>query len=400
MPSLTSARRWAGALIAGALLAGPVEASLFVEIRSPSPTTPIFDEVEILAIVLSADPVERGEFFLDAHHVGTVTSPPYRLVVDVGPENVHREFRVVAHTVTGESASAQVETVPLQIDLVHDATLQQLYVTVEDRAGRRVLDLPREAFSVTDMGRRQEIVSFERGDVPLTAALLVDASLSMRGEPLRKALRGAGVFLERMKPLDEAMLLLFSDRIVRATPFHGDATVLTSHLQGVEAESGTALNDHIYLALNRLEEHQGRRVAILLTDGIDVESTLRTEELVFLARRSQAMLYWLQLDRELAPTRIRHSSAWRTEEEHRREYRDLERLVEASGGRILPIESLDGVGPALEEIMSELRAQYVLGYYPAVQEGRGTWHPVRVSVSGGGLFGGLRVRTTQGYLEF
>ena len=48
---------------------------------------------------------------------------------------------------------------------------------------------------------------FARGDVPLTAVLLIDSSVSMKGERLASGLQGAEAFVASMRPLDEAMLM-------------------------------------------------------------------------------------------------------------------------------------------------------------------------------------------------
>ena len=61
---------------------------------------------------------------------------------------------------------------------------------------------------------RQEIVTFERGDVPFTAVLLIDASRSMRGSKLRTALSGAHDFMRGAREYDEVKLLAFSYNFV------------------------------------------------------------------------------------------------------------------------------------------------------------------------------------------
>ena len=53
-----------------------------------------------------------------------------------------------------------------------------------------------------------------------------------------------------MKRLDEAKLLLFSDRVLMETPFTSAPSILTLALPDVHAGGGTALNDALYLALD------------------------------------------------------------------------------------------------------------------------------------------------------
>ena len=392
---LTRRPRLRIALALAALAPALPAAAIDVFITSPKPAEGVFGEVQVVAEVLSAEPVRDLVLRLDGLEVGRRTQPPWRWTVDVGQGNVPHTFEVTARAVSGESASAVVVTRTITVDMQLDLELQQLYVTVT-RGGRRVLDLPRGSFEVLDEGQRQQIVTFERGDVPLTAALLVDTSLSMHGERLRTALEGAQTFVRNMRELDEASLMLFSDRLLHMTPFTGDSEVVARGLAGVEADGGTALNDFLYAALKRLDAQQGRRVVILLSDGTDIESVLSIEDVLWKARRSQALVYWIRLrDSEVGQV-VGRTSAWRDTVGHERELRGLGRLVGESGGRVIELTRIAEAPAAFREILSELREQYVIGYYPSENRNDGQWHRVRVRASGFGL----DVRAREGYVDY
>ena len=176
-------------LLVLACFAAPVWAEpIEVWIEKPRSTKFVFGEVNFEALVKSAAAVAAVEFFLDDQKVAEFVNPPYRLLVDVGFDNVEHHFRVVARDVEGESASSVMVTSALQVDEIVEVELQQLYVTVTE-GGQRVLDLDRDDFRITDEGKHQELVTFERGDVPITASLILDSSLSMeKGERLAAAL--------------------------------------------------------------------------------------------------------------------------------------------------------------------------------------------------------------------
>lgn len=380
------------ALVATALPAAAID----VFITDPKPREGVFGEVEVVAEVLSAVPVERVEFLVDERVVEVKREPPWTVSVDVGQDNVPHTFEVLAYDRDGAEARAKVVTRTIAVDLAMDLELQQLYVTVT-KGGQRVLDLPRESFTVLDEGRPQEMVTFERGDVPLTAALLVDTSISMEGDRLRAALQGAQAFVTGMRELDEASLMLFSDRLIHATPFSADPAVVGARLSGIQAAGGTALNDHLYAALKTLEARQGRRVVILLSDGTDIESVLSIEDVLWKARRSQALVYWIRLrDREAGAPVVSRSSAWRDMEGHASELRGLGQLVVESGGRVVEIGRIADATAAFRDVLSELRAQYVIGYYPSRNQNDGSWHEVDVKVDGFGL----NVRAREGYVDF
>lgn len=375
------------------LWTAPSEGAPSVRIVTPLPNQPLFGEVEIRAEVTGAR-VSRVEFYVDSLRVGVAEAPPWRIVVDMGQQNAEHSVEVVAYGPSGVIGSAGLRALPLQIDDEIEVGLQQLYVVI-DRGGQRANDLVREDFTILDDGVPQEIITFERGEIPFTAVLLVDSSTSMTGR-LRTAVDGAKAFVGGMKRLDEAKMILFSDRVLLETPFTSVPSILTLGLAGVQPQGGTALNDALYLGLKRLEGRQGRKVAVLVSDGVDIESVLTMEQVQKIARQSQAVLYWLRLrrlDEALPKTEI--FSAWRDGEGHRRELELLKSTVLESGGRIETLDNLEQIQTALQALLKELREQYVLGYYPSQSKGRGTWHDLELKVRGEGL----QVRTQEGYLE-
>lgn len=370
------------------------EAKIEVIIAKPSFLKPVFGEVEFLAEIYTGEAIERVEFFVDGERVGEVREAPFSLRVDVGQDNFEHTFRAVAHGVRGTTGVGELVTPKLKVDEAIDLPLQQLYVTVTE-GEERVLNLDRPAFRVTDDGKDQALVTFEKGEIPLTAVLLIDVSESMRGQRLRAAVNGASAFIEEMRPLDQAMVLLFSDRVIRATQFSSDKATLLAALDGVDAAGGTALNDHLYTALNYLDSVQGRRVVVVLSDGIDLLSALRMDEVLWRARRSQALLYWIHLSGGTLET-PQVASSWRNADSNAQEFDLLGKTVEESGGRLEMLSSLDDLEPAYRGILQELREQYVLGYYPTALRKDGSWRPVRVRVDRGGV----RVRTREGYLDY
>ena len=381
------------------LLAAPARAALEVSIVSPPPGQPLFGEVEIVAAVRGGR-AQRVEIYFDRVRVGVLEKPPWRIVVDAGQENAEHHIEVVAFDAAGASASARLTTAPLQVDEEIDVQLHQLFVNL-DAGGRPVAGLTRDDFTILDEGVEQKMITFERGDIPFNATLLLDASTSMRGERLQRALDGARSFVRSMSRLDEAKLVLFSDHILLETPFTNIPSILTLGLGEVEARGGTALNDALYLGVKRLDGKLGRKVVVLLSDGVDIESVLSMERVRAVVRQSQAAVYWLRVPREEenqekeGPLQLLYS-AWRDAEGHRKEMDELRSTVLESGGRIETIARMGDVQGALARILQELRDQYVLGYYPSVHNGRGTWHRVELRVRGAG---GAKVRVQEGYVE-
>ena len=388
------------ALAVAALAALPPAAGqsrIQVAILEPGPFDPVSGEVRVVMDVEAAEPISRLQLFVDGRLVAELTEPPWEVTLDLGPENEEHFFRAVAHAASGARGEMSLQTPAIEVDEVLELPLQQLYVTVS-RGGDRVTGLSREEFRVVDDGSVQELVTFEGGDAPLTAVLLVDSSQSMQGDRLQAAIRGAQAFTAGMRELDEAMAILFGDQLVRATPFTDDPTELRSSLDGAEAGGGTALTDHLYAAFKILDGRQGRRVVVALSDGFDVYSALRMRDVLWKAQRSQAIVYWIQLqDRTVAGGEPGlYTSAWRDAETNQGEYETLRRLVLESGGRIETIDRIEDVERAFQSILAELRDQYVLGYYPTDLRHDGSWRQVEVRVQG---FGNS-VRVREGYVDF
>jgi len=372
------------------LLAGAASAQVAVHILSPSSDQPIFGPLDVKVGVQAREPIDRVEVFVNGKLMGFSKTPPYRVRIDVGDDNVRREFRAVAYTRSGATGADTLVTNPVQIMDELDLKLRALFVTVT-RDGERTLNLDQGDFQIFDNGAPQEIVTFGRDELPLTAVLLLDTSESMREKELEAVRQGAKAFLDGMKPADEAMVALFSDRLLRLTPFTSDKATLASTLSGVKSAGGTAVNDFLYLSLKALEMRQGQRVVVLFSDGSDVHSVLPASDVLWKARAGQALIYWIQLGGKHKS----FTSAWRDYTANDREYDELEQAVRESGGRILPIERVGELELAFRNILQELRQQYALGYYPNNSKGDGKWHKIDVRVKGAG-----RVRTREGYADY
>jgi Ca-activated chloride channel family protein len=378
------------------LVASASHAAVQPRIQSPTPDQPIFGEVEVSVLMSADEPVSRVEIFVNGVRRAVLTKPPFKTTLDVGEDNSAREFKVVAYGASGSTGTHTVATDAIRIDEQLEVRLQQLFITVSRSGGAdspRILDLEQEEFRILDNGRPQEIVTFGKGEVPISAVLLLDTSESMQGERLEAARRGASVFLSGMRSEDEASLLLFSDRLLRATPFTQDRSDLEQALAETEAVGGTSVNDFLYMSLKLLDARLGRRAVILLSDGFDVHSVLPIEEVLWKARTSQSLIYWIQLDDDKEKS---FNSAWRDHVGNDKEYQTLRKTVEESGGRILSIERIGELEHAFASIMKEMREQYVIGYYPTEFKKDGRWHKISVDVKRSGV----KVRVREGYVDY
>ena len=369
---------------------------IWVHIANPRDGQAVMGEIEIEAQVVAYARVRDVAFFVDGRPVGMVSSAPYRLRIDLGEKNQSHEIEVVATDVDGHEAHRRISTLPLELGTEYEVGLRQLYVTVL-QDDEHVTGLGREAFTVLDDGEQQKLVTFAAGGVPFTAALLIDTSESMVGPKLAAARDGALAFVDGMRDLDQATVITFADTIRGVTPFTNDREILAAGLVGNRGEGGTAVHDAVYVALKRLELQQGRRVLVLLSDGIDSHSGLSGGDLLDHVRTSRAMVYWIRLadGNDDAASSVRMASSWRSPKEYRSNLAALEEIVELTGGRVVTLRSAEEIQSVFVEILNELRRQYALGYYPSKRRGDGSWHRVRVRVARPGVL----VRAHEGYLD-
>jgi Ca-activated chloride channel family protein len=376
--------------LAGLLLGSALQAQVAVRILSPEAGQPVFGATDVRVGVQAGVPIDRVEVFVNGKLAGTSKKPPYHVQVDVGEENIKREFKAVAYTPAGAAGADSVLTQPVTINDQMDLKLRALFVSVT-RDGLRALNLGKDDFEVRDNGVAQEVVTFGRDELPLTAVLLLDTSESMQGKRQEAVRRGAKAFLDGMKSSDEAMMALFSDRLLRFTPFTSDKKALETAIAGTQAAGGTAVNDFLYMSLKLLDARQGQRVVVLFSDGSDVHSVLPASDVLWKSRAGQALIYWIQLGGKHES----FTSSWRDFKANDKEYQDLEKTVKESGGRILTIERLEDLEDAFRNVLKELREQYAVGYYPNNAKGDGKWHKLDVRVKGGG-----RARTREGYADY
>ena len=371
---------------------------IWVTIVEPKDGDFVIGELDIVVDVVSRADIAEIEFQLDGRPIGTLLMEPFRMPVDLGENNMPHRFSVVAVDVDGNRAMHSVNTQPIPISADYEVELQQLYVSVT-RGGERVLDVEQEGFTVIDEGVQQDMVTFARGDIPFTAVLLIDASASMFGEKIESAVAGAASFVHGMKELDQAQVMVFSDELLSATPITDSKEVLTAGLSSTEARGGTALQDHLFVALELIAQRQGRRVMILLSDGVDTHSVVTMPHVFEVARKSNALVYWIRIkgggDGQIIDGGVNMTSAWKDGAQYHEQLELLTRVVDESGGRNFVVAAPNEIRPVFIDILTELREQYVLGFYPSERRNNGSWHKVRVGVAGEDT----EVRAPKGYVD-
>ena len=243
-------------------------------------------------------------------------------------------------------------------------------VTVRDAEGRLVTTLQQGDFTIEEDGVSQPITQFTKARVPISLALALDISDSMRGQRMADARGALAHFLDQLLAVDdEAALLGFNHETKMLGPWTTERGGMRAKLDQITPSGGTALYDAIDVSLPLFESRMHPRAAIVLvSDGADTASDTTPTALKQKLVRSDVFLYAIGIDSLDArnSTRINPFT--------------LQELTSQGGGYTEIIRSAAELGPATERIAEELNHQYMIGYTPATR-GDGKLHTVRVKVA-------------------
>lgn len=238
--------------------------------------------------------------------------------------------------------------------------------------GRPVPGLTADNFEVYDSGARQQIERLYLERAPMDVLLVLDNSRSVAGERLVHLREAARAFLRRLEPGDRAGIISFSHHAGLAADLTDQLPVLERALDGLTASGSTALLDALYAAMLVPGRADARRLVLAFSDGVDNISWFARSDVLELARESDAVVYAVGI----RPSRARGSQFPNN--------RLLDDLAEAAGGRLFFADSSDRLGGVFVQIIQEIKARYLLTYYPHYPPGTppAGWHPIRVRLKG------------------
>jgi len=282
--------------------------------------------------------------------------------------------------------SKSPSTIRVDVDLVN------VLCSVRDRRGVYVQGLSREDFTVRDEGKPQPITNFAgQLDTPLTVALLLDVSGSVSTIlPVEKAAASA-FFRDVLRPSDQAMLVGFAElvavwqdltppgaRLNEALENAGSFQLAPEH--SVHRGAGTLLYDAVNLvARQKLNDVTGRKIIVLITDGLDLGSEVKPQEAVRAAQQADAVIY-----------AIHYGNGWQGPGGG---VAALEKLSTPTGGRVFHVDEKTTVDNAFAAIQEEMRNQYSIGFRRPEGAQDGAYRRIEVSVSKPGL----KVQARHGY---
>ena len=260
-------------------------------------------------------------------------------------------------------------------------------VCVRDAAGRFLPTLSADDFLILENGSAQRVTFLTPGDaLPLRVVLVIDVSNSMAGAKLRRARDAALQFASRLGPQDQLEIIAFNQKASIAVSFEDDRASAGAALQKIAAGGMTALNEALLVAASELRRArkaygtEAREVVIVLSDGEDTSSVIGFEEVLRALRTSGALVYTLSLRTNAMGEWL--GANW-----------PLLQLAADTGGRAMAVPRLAALESLYNDIETEVRHLYRLGYVSSNNSRDGKWRALSVRLrSGDG-----RIQARSGY---
>ncbi|HEU4391204.1 MAG TPA: VWA domain-containing protein [Blastocatellia bacterium] len=260
---------------------------------------------------------------------------------------------------------------------------------VTDSKNKYITDLAKEQIEILEDNKPQRIFSFERQtDLPITVAMVIDISGSQEFTlPIEKA--AALRFLEKvLRPnKDVAAVVTFEHESVLEQELTSNVERLRRALDRVRISAtsasvrgpttppinntnagSTALYDSLYtVSSDLLNREAGRRVIVVLTDGVDTSSRVKLRDAIERAWRNEVIIYAIG---------IRGGEGV--------DSGGLKKMTSETGGRaFFPgghdrfDQDLDAAFAYIEE---DLRTQYIVSYQPGNETQDGSFRTISVKV--------------------
>ena len=291
---------------------------------------------------------------------------------------------LAAFSFAQESRPAQESQPPIKVDV----EVVNVLCTVHDKRGALITDLDKSDFRVMEDGHPQDIRYFAReSNAPLTIALLIDVSGSV--SPFVEEEKGAvSQFLEQvLRPGDQALLVGFSSTVVLWQDLTSSTEQLGAALRKLRSIRFKGLPDIgqpmpstlLYkavqeTALEKLREVAGRKVMVIISDGLDNGSPVHLSDALAALQATDTIVYGVCFESGFPGCSF------------------LGEMSQPTGGRTFRVKKTP-VEKIFHIIEEETRSQYALGYVSNNRERDGSFRRLQVKV----LPKGLNAVSRKGY---
>jgi tight adherence protein B len=188
-----------------------------------------------------------------------------------------------------------------------------------------------------------EPITSER--VPLSIAVAIDTSNSMKGAQLTAATDAARTLIAAKPDRAEAAVFGFARTPSLLGSWSVDPKAFDTALGSITTQRGTAIWDSVVMASQLLANRSGAsRALVLVTDGVDTSSNATPDQAAAAASRAHVHVFAVSL----AGTHIDTSA--------------LQNVVAMTGGDFIHVDSASELHAVYAALAKQLRQQYALTY--------------------------------------
>jgi Ca-activated chloride channel family protein len=264
------------------------------------------------------------------------------------------------------------------------SNLVPIPASVIDPKGFAITGLKLEDFELRVDGHLKPISDMSRSETSVKLAMLFDNSSSVFLTREFEKQAAKRFFRKVLRPSDEAAIYAVESDSFLAQPLTNDIHKLEQTIDSFGKPAGaTSLFDAIVDAAAYLRPYGGRRVLVIVSDGIETTSRNDFEATLKQALAADCQIFVVQ-------TGLYDDANLRALAAERR----MEQLTGQTGGAVYIPRTTADLDQAFRNIAAELAQQYVLSYYPGDERRDGRFHVIDLRVK---VRKDLRVRARKGY---
>ena len=265
------------------------------------------------------------------------------------------------------------------------SNLVPIPASVVDKRGTAIVNLKLDDFELHVDGELRPLSDLTRSETSVRLAMLFDNSGSL--DAAREFEKQAAIrfFRKVLRAKDEAAIYSIETDSYLAQPLTNDVMRLehTIAMFG-KPEGGTSLFDAIMNAATYLRPYGGRKVVVIVSDGIETTSKNQDfDTVVQHVLSDDCQVYVVQ-------TGLYEGANLRALAAERR----MEQLTGQTGGAVYLPKTTDQLDVAFDQIAADLAQQYVLSYYPGADHRDGQLHKLDLRIK---TRNDVRVRSRKGY---
>lgn len=277
-----------------------------------------------------------------------------------------------------------------------DVDIVSVLTSVRDKRGGLIANLEKADFTVFEDGKPQDIKYFSREtDLPLTIGLLVDVSGSQRNLIDVERSAASQFFQQVLRPKDQAFVISFGSECELLQDYTASSRLLNEGLNRLRPDSavgglhpgpvptmsqprGTVLFDAVYLAAaEKLKSEVGRKVVVLISDGVDMGSRLSQEKAIEASQKADTVIYSVEYYDSAAYGR----GGFGTISMGGGGGGTLRKLSEETGGHAYRVDRSHTLSQIFAALQEEMRSQYMIGYTPSNGTKDGTYRKLEIKLA-------------------